>query len=201
MTRLFVPVLLCSLVGLTTPAMAHAPIMGIGGFLGGVLHALLVPEHGLSVVALGLVLGRQHEPVRRSGELIFITALVGGLIATALAVGETVAGDVLIGVTGVLGLLMAAAWMPPALGCALAAVAGVTLALDSPPQVTSVDEAVRMLVGSGVGAGLGLGLVAEGSVFLRGRAPSLAIRVLGSWVAAIAIMVLALRIVTRIAIG
>jgi hypothetical protein len=45
---------------LTTPAFAHAPIMGIGGVVGGVLHALLIPEHGASLVALGIVLGRQQ---------------------------------------------------------------------------------------------------------------------------------------------
>jgi hypothetical protein len=46
-----------------------------------------------------------------------------------------------------------------------------------------------------------LGLVAEGSVRLDGNVPRIAMRVLGSWMAAIAMLVLALRIVTRIAIG
>ena len=34
----------------TTPAFAHSPIMGIGGVVGGILHALLIPEHGLSLL-------------------------------------------------------------------------------------------------------------------------------------------------------
>ena len=74
-TRLPV-VLMVSLV-LSTPAAAHSPIMGIGGVLGGVLHALLIPEHGLSLLALGLVLGRQQQPARRAG-MLSVGLLSGG---------------------------------------------------------------------------------------------------------------------------
>ena len=41
--------------------------MGIGGVVGGVLHALLIPEHGLSLLALGLVLGQMEQSARRTG--------------------------------------------------------------------------------------------------------------------------------------
>jgi len=43
--------------------------------------------------------------------------------------------------------------------------------------------------------------VAEGAVYLRGHALLIAARVAGSWIAAIRIMVLSLRIVTRMTIG
>ncbi len=175
--------------------------MGIGGVFGGVLHALLIPEHGMSLVALGLVLGRQQPAVRRSGVLIFTAALACGLVATALAVEETLAADVLLVATGILGLLTATAWAPPFLGWPLAAIAGLALALDSPPEVTSIEEAIRMLIGSGLGAAIALALVAEGSVLLRGDAQRIVVRVLGSWIAASAILVLALRVATRFATG
>jgi urease accessory protein len=188
-------------LALSTPASAHAPIMGIGGVLGGVLHALLIPEHGLSLVALGLVLGRQQQQVRHTGMLIFLAALACGLTGAALLGEETVAADVLVAAAGILGLLVAAAWMPPLLGLALAAVAGLTIALDSRPEGTSAAEAVTMLIGSGIGAAAALGIVAEASVLARGRALLIAARVAGSWIAAIAILVLALRIVTRMTTG
>ena len=193
--------LLACLLVLTASALAHAPIMGIGGVFGGDLHALLIPEHGMSLVALGLVLGRQQPAVRRSGVLIFTAALACGLVATALAVEETLAADVLLAATGILGLLTATAWVPPFLGCPLAAIAGLALALDSPPEVTSIEEAIRMLIGSGLGAAIALALVAEGSVLLRGDGQRIVVRVLGSWIAASAILVLALRIATRFATG
>jgi hypothetical protein len=133
--------------------------------------------------------------------LIFVVALVVGLIAAAVIVEQAVAGDVLMLATGILGLLVAAAWAPPFLGWPLAAIAGLTLALDSPPEGTSMREAIRMLIGSGIGATVALAILAESSVYLEGNGPRIAMRVLGSWIAAIAILVVSLRIVTRITIG
>jgi hypothetical protein len=200
MTALFRATLLAGLT-LATPAFAHAPIMGIGGVAGGVLHAVLIPEHGLSLLALGLVLGRQQQATRRLGLLVFMAALICGLVAAALTGEETFAGDALVMAAGLLGLLVAAAWMPPFLGLPLAAIAGLTIALDSRPDGTTTAEAIRMLIGSGIGATAALVLVAEGSVLLRGHTQFIVARVAGSWIAAISILVLSLRIVTRVATG
>jgi urease accessory protein len=201
MSKPLLPAALVISLALSTPAFAHAPIMGIGGVLGGVLHALLIPEHGLSLLALGLVLGRQEPPVRHTGLLIFLGAMVCGLVGAALVGDETLAADVLVLAGGVLGLLVAASWMPPAVGLPLAAIAGLTIALDSRPEGTAAGEAIRMLIGSGLGAAIALTAIAEGSVLVRGHAQLIVTRVAGSWIAAIAILVLSLRIVTRMAVG
>ena len=193
--------LIACLLVVTTPAMAHAPVMGIGGVFGGVLHALLIPEHGLSLVALGLVVGRQEHAPRRWALLIFTAALTVGLVATALKLETTLAVDVLLLATGILGLLMAAAWAPPILASVLSIFIGLAFALDSAPDATSADELNRMLIGSGLGAAVALVTVAESSAFLQGSAPSIVMRVLGSWTAAIAILVLSLRVVTRFTVG
>jgi hypothetical protein len=91
--------------------------------------------------------------------------------------------------------------MPPFLALPLAALAGLTLGMDSKPDGVSAAEAIRMLIGSGIGAVLALAIVAEGSVYLRGNISLIAARVAGSWIAAIGIMVLSLRIMTRITVG
>jgi len=57
-----------------------------------------------------------------------------------------------------------------------------------------------MLIGSGIGAGLALAVLAEISVRLNGNGARLAMRVLGSWMAVISMLVVALPIVTRISI-
>lgn len=199
--KIWLPAALAASLVSSTPAAAHSPIMGIGGVLGGVLHALFIPEHGLSLLALGLVLGRLQQPARRAGMLIFLCALACGLVAAALIAEETVAADVLVVAAGALGLLVAAAWTPPFLALPLAAVAGLTVALDSRPDGTSMSDAVSMLVGSGLAAAAGLLLIAEGSAVVRGRAQFIVARVAGSWIAAIAILVLSLRIATRGAAG
>jgi HupE / UreJ protein len=185
----------------TTPALAHSPIMGIGGVLGGILHALLIPEHGLSLLALGLVLAQQEQSPRRMGILTFTAALVCGLIAATFAVGEALAADVLLAATGILGLLVVTMWIPRYPVWVLAAIVGLTLALDSRPEVTSSEESLRMLVGSGLGAAVSLTIVAEVGFLLRSNAQRIVSGVMGSWIAAIAILVLSLRIVTQMTVG
>jgi hypothetical protein len=185
----------------TTPAFAHSPIMGIGGVLGGMLHALLIPEHGLSLLALGLALGQQDQSARRTGILIYVLALACGLVAAAFSLGEMLAADVLLTATGILGLLVVTMWIPTYFVWALAAIAGLTIALDSRPEVASNEEAVRMLLGSGLGAAASLAIVAEVSFLLKSNAQRIVARVMGSWITAIAILVLSLRIVTQMTVG
>jgi hypothetical protein len=198
--RLVVTLILCLLAG-AMPALAHSPIMGIGGVPGGALHAVLIPEHGMGLLALGLVLGRQPWPERRTGMLIFIITLICGLVAASFAFGEALAADVLLTATGILGLLIAAAWAPRFIGWIVAAIIGLTLGLDSRPEVATTEEMVRMLIGSAIGAIVVPVLVSEVAFRLRGAAQLMVSRVMGSWIAAIAILVLSLRIVTQMTVG
>jgi hypothetical protein len=58
-----------------------------------------------------------------------------------------------------------------------------------------------MLLGSGFGAAVSLAIVAEVSFLLRSNALRIVARVMGSWITAIAILVLSLRIVTQMTVG
>jgi urease accessory protein len=200
MKRTFLGFVLLTVAG-ATPASAHSPIMGIGGVLGGVLHAVLIPEHGLSLLALGLIFGLLERPARRTGYAVFAAALLCGLVAAAFAVGEALAADILLATTGIIGLLVVTLWTPTGLAWAAAAVVGLTIALDSRPEVASNAEALQMLLGSGIGAITSLAAVAEISFLLRSNAQRIVARVMGSWITAIAILVLSLRIVTQMTVG
>src|SRR5207302_948945 len=90
-------------------AVAHAP-MG-EGVSGGLLHPYLVPAHAMSLVALGLFIGRRRE--QGIPLLAFAAALIGGLVALTFAIAETPAAEILLGNTGLLGVLLAADWNPP----------------------------------------------------------------------------------------
>jgi hypothetical protein len=46
MTRFFCAALVTCLFASTTPALAHAPLMGIGGVFGGIIHAVLSRNTG-----------------------------------------------------------------------------------------------------------------------------------------------------------
>ena len=173
------------------PAAAHAPIPGVGGFAGGLLHPVLVPAHAMSLIALGLFLGQQRE--RRIAALVFAMALAGSLLALALAVGETVAGEVLLADAALLGLLVAAAWTPPKLiAWLLAAIGGAALALDSPPDAVTIEEGNRMLLGTGLAACVVLALVVAAASLARKSWQQVGVRIAGSWIAASAILGLAL---------
>jgi urease accessory protein len=190
MSRLFRAVLAVAFLSRTDPALAHLAIEGVGGFYGGLLHPILVPTHALSVVALGLFIGRQRE--RRMASLVFAAALAAGLMAIALAVEMPVVG-VMLANTALLGALVAAAWAPPQpLGWLLVAVAGATLALDSPPQAVTIAEANVMLVGTALGACLAVAVVGAIASYLTKAWQQIAVRVLASWIAASAILVLAM---------
>jgi hypothetical protein len=201
MSRRFGAALVFAFLLSATPALAHSPIMGIGGVVGGVLHALLIPEHGLSLLALGLALGQWEQSARRAGIVIFAGSLACGLIAAAFALGEALAADVLLGATGIVGLLVVTMWTPAYLVWPLAVIIGFTIGLDSRPEAVSNEEAIRMLLGSGLGAAVSLAIVAEVSFLLRSNAQRIVARVIGSWITAIAILVLSLRIVTQMAVG
>jgi hypothetical protein len=153
------------------------------------------------LLALGLALGQLEKSERRTGILIFVADLTGGLVAAAFAIGEAMAADALLATTGILGLLVVTLWTPAYLVWTLATVVGLTLGLDSRPEVASNEEVIRMLFGSGLGGAISLAIVAEVSFLVRSNAQRIVARVMGSWITAIAILVLSLRLVTQMTVG
>jgi hydrogenase/urease accessory protein HupE len=164
------------------------------GLIGGLLHPLAVPAHVLALLAIGLLIGQQR------GRLVplaaFFGGLAAGLAALAFAVATTSAANVLLAAAAVSGLLVALARPLPAfVSGPLAAIAGIALGLDSPPSAIAITAAVAMLIGTGIGAGLAVAIVAAGASCLSRPWQQIGVRILGSWTAASAIMVLALRFV------
>jgi urease accessory protein len=173
-------------------ALAHSPVPGVGGFPGGLLHPVFVQAHLLALIGLGLFIGQQHA--RLLAVLCFAAGVAVGLGAIASAVGETPANTVLLASATIAGALTAlAVAMPRVIGWLLAAVIGVAIGLDSPPHVISVTEATLMLIGTGIGALVVLIAVAAAAAALRREWQRIGVRVLGSWTAASAILVLAMR--------
>jgi hydrogenase/urease accessory protein HupE len=166
----------------------------VGGFLAGLLHPVLTPTHALALLGLGLLIGQQPASKRWRAVALFAAALAVGLVALALAVGETPANDVLLGAVAITGVSVAAALrLPLLLVGPLAALMGAGIGLDSPPEMISLDAAVAMLIGTGVGALIALFLVIAGVSWLRRDWQQIGVRVLGSWTAASALLAIAVR--------
>ena len=176
------------------PALAHPPPLGVGGFFGGLLHPLFVPAHVLAVLGLGLLIGQQGWA--RLVVLCFIAALAAGLGVMTFGVVPALMNEVVLASALIAGVLVALARpLPETAGCAFAALVGFCIALDSPPEVISVREANFMLIGTGFGATLLLIVAVEVASRLTVPWARIAARILGSWVAASAILTLALRLV------
>ena len=179
----------------TAAAQAHTVIPGIGGFPGGLLHPLLVPAHTLTLIALGLLAGRFTRPTQTLLLAVFALAAVGAFSLIAMAYSATQAETLILCLGAAIGLLIAADFVPPfpVAACLTASIAGAII-LDSVPPVLSVSETTLSLTGTAMAAMV----LAAASAWLSGALPlrirHIAVRIAGSWIAASASMVLALRL-------
>ena len=160
----------------------------------GLLHPLVVPAHILAIVALALLIGQQGW--RRSVPLAYVVAVLIGLGAIAMAYVPKFTEETLLALTAITGLLVALSRkLQQGLGMLLAAAMGLSLALDSPPEAISLMQANLTLLGTALGAVLLLLALLQGTARLRHHWQRIGGRIAGSWIAATAILVLALRLV------
>jgi hypothetical protein len=76
----------------------------------------------------------------------------------------------------------------------LAAATGIALGLDSPPRAIALHVAVLALIGTWLGASLVLALVACTIRSLTRDWQQIGVRILGSWITASSVLVLALHL-------
>lgn len=209
-SRLLAPV--ATGIGLAVPAsaLAHSPIEGLGHFYNGVLHPALVPSHLVALLGLGLLLARQGPSVLRGAIAVALAGVLVGLVGAGLGRAPAMALELplLVGAT-LVGVGAAVDWrMPRVASWLLAGALGLAVGLDSTP--TAGDAAVATgatgigpeplvtllsLTGTALGAGLLLSaalLCAD--AFARVPWQRVALRVIGSWIAAAAFMVMALQV-------
>lgn len=168
--------------------------MSFDAFAGGFLNPLTVPAHLVALLGLGLLIGGRRDSGALVPWLAFLLGLAAGLAAIALGAAQTPAIDALLVATAVSGLLIALAVALPNVICAgLAVVIGIALGLDSPPQAISLASATTALVGTGLSACVALTLVVASARACTRDWRRIGLRILGSWIAASAILVLALR--------
>ncbi len=177
-----------------TRAQAHTPIKGAGEVVSGFLHPFLTPTHLLVLLSLGLLLG-QRLPLRLQWPLgVFASFATIGLSITATHAVAGVFQPILIALGLCVGGLVALAVpLPTWVRLAACAAAGLALGLDSgaDPGIKGVAMA-RMLLATGVSLLFCVGDIA----FYSSRLPpsqwvQTGIRVVGSWIVAIALLMLA----------
>lgn len=168
----------------TFPARAHDALDGAGPFVNGILHPIIEPAHLLALIALGLWIGRQDHDALRRAIVALAVALIAGLLAGPLA---AMPSNVPIIAALVLGCLAASGWQGPArLVAMVAVVTAVLIGFDS-----AADDGVLAL---GIWTGAMLIVLNVVNLAMRINAAWLhvGLRVAGAWIAAIALMLLAL---------
>jgi urease accessory protein len=177
------------------PAYAHSLGSRFGDFYGGVLHPLTALEHLLPILALGLLAGQQGPRAARWLLLIFpLALLIGAGLATAVPPipGVRLANDLSF---AVLGLLVAAAWrLPLALLIVLGALFGLSHGYENGRAITPETAAHLFVLGVAAVGAVATALVGAATIAAAAEAawPRIAVRVAGSWIAAIGIMMIGL---------
>ncbi len=181
---------------LALPAVAAAhPIKGVGDFYAGMLHPLTALDFILSWIALALFAGQQGRRASLLTLAIFPLALLAGACLALLIQPPAWIAEVDLVAIPVLGLGVASALTcPVALTITLAAAVGLLHGLANGSEITASISAWRFIPGLAAAAILvltyGIGVVRS----LEKPWTRIAIRVVGSWIAAAGIMVCAFKL-------
>lgn len=178
------------------PGLAHAHLASdrFGDFYGGMLHPVTALEHLVPLMALGLLAGLQRSPV---GGSVLLAAPLGLLIgaAIALAVPWLPAVPWVNKISFVvLGLLVAAAWrLPTAAVIALGVFFGLTHGYANGLAIEPGTNVLLFIAGVAASGLILVGWCAAISSKVASHAiwGRIAVRALGSWIAAIGLMVVA----------
>jgi urease accessory protein len=177
-------------------AHAHSMVKGVGDLYAGLLHVLTALEHVLPFIALSLLAGQRGTKHPVEGVLlVFPVALMLGAAAALWL--QPIRGLAFFNIASaiVLGGLVAAAWqLPRMVFYGLCAIFGISHGFANGAAIAEGTKAYLFILGVGLA---GLAVLAYGTLmvdFLLKRKTGwieIAVRVAGSWIAAIAVLVLA----------
>ncbi len=181
-----------SALAIAEPALAHSPIEGIGGFYNGLLHPLLVPAHLLLLIALGIFWGQQGPKRIELALAVFAGATAAGL-SVAWFTNTAELEIVVVASAATIGLLIAISPSTNVLWCSITALfAGLFLGIDSAQEELAGKDKMLSLFGSGIAIYLlALYPMVLVEYFNKKAWHKIGVRIIGSWIAASALLVLA----------
>lgn len=183
-----------ALAAIPGTAFGHSPMAGIGEFYGGVLHPFVVLPHVLVLLVLALLIGQRGVRAMRFAYPPYMLALMVGLFIAGFEAQPALPfQEILLLLAMLCGLAVAAQRPPPASALAICAgVLALLVGMDSGVTDLNRQETFAALLGCWVGAVLLLLLVAGLAEAAQAAWQRVALRVVGSWTAASAALVLAL---------
>lgn len=178
---------------LTTTAHAHMAIEGAGDIANGALHPILTPVHVLVMLALGLWLGQQVPLDLKTPTTILAPVSAITLILTTTGRLPGIYPPLLIGLALIIASLVGLEIRLPRLArIALCAVVALMLSLDSAVETGGTFVVVKTLLGTWFSLNAAILYIAICASHAEGKPwARVGIRILGSWIIAISLMVLA----------
>ena len=165
----------------------------MGEFSGGLIHPLLTPSHLLILLALGLWLGQQQPLRLRVPMAVFVLFSGAGLLLTPWIPLPVAAQPWLAGMALAVALLVvAAARLPRSVLLPLFALGALAIGLDSTVEGAAPAKAAMTLLGTWLSVNLCiLNFAYYVSLCPQRKWVQTGIRVAGSWIAAVCLLVLA----------
>jgi len=180
-----------ALVALPVPSHAHLVNTGLGPFYDGVSHFALTPEDLLPALALALLAGQRGS---RTGRLALLALpgawLLGGLAGLALPGVSSATALTTVSLLALGGLVAAEARLRPEWVTGLALVLGLLHGYLNGSAMSQAKLGALGLVGIVSTLFVLVALVAALVVSLRAEWTRIAVRVAGSWIAAIGLLLL-----------
>jgi urease accessory protein len=175
------------------PAFAH-PMQGVGDFYAGMLHPVITIETVLPLIALSLLAGQQRREAAIQLLVAFPAALIAGALLATSGSAPSYLGVVQLILTAAFGILVVIARrIPTWLLVVLGAVLGISVGWANAAELVGQLSRFRFIAGLAV---VGLILLVYGNGLVRNLKTEwtqIAVRVVGSWIAAVSILVLGLR--------
>lgn len=176
-----------------TSLFAHSVDPRFGDFYGGVLHPITAIGHLLPMIALSLLVGQQGPRQARWILVVFPSAILVGAVVALF--GEPVAGITWLNrfTLVLLGLLVAGAVrMPLPVLVVVAALFGLVHGYENTAGLSSSVSAHLFVLGVTASGFVLVAVVAALAVALKHPWQQIAVRVVGSWIAAIGILLIGL---------
>ena len=188
---------LCLCLLASFPAHAHVAVAGSEGFVIGLTQPFLEIDVGIAAAAMGLALGQRTRDLNERAAGLFLIGLLIGLGAVFLPVRTDLPREFVYGVSLAAGLLIAAAHAPAKwLSLPFSFLGGLLIGLGSGPEPASISAIAFTAGGSLVCITFLFMYGLAGSQWMTSpeRPPwlSVALRVIGSWIVAISLLVIAL---------
>lgn len=181
-----------ALLMLCGAAFAHGSVETMGNFYGGLLHPLFVPAHWIAMLIAGLLVGQNGMHQNQPAMLCFVVFMVIGLALSGSVVWEHNELLLLIGALAAGLLVVIAARLRHWLLLPLAGFFALLIGMDSGPESITGGDRVVILAGTGLGVCLVFFYIVAITDLLKRPWQKIGVRVLGSWVTASAMIVLAL---------